>query len=342
LLQCNDELRIIKAYNTPMDEILAELQRDADAYCNETVDVSAWQRAILNRLNDYVALVIQPLKLRVRVLVIQQILPQRIEIRVSGTSVVTVVFAPSEQLAGEVAFLRASALKQLPVPKIIHADITYNFLPVGFVIYNHITGTAVLDVEDATLQRMAARQVGRTLRVMHTLPMPGWGWPTSLQKWEIRDWRSALQRWFRDTAGIAQLQSPAAAPILARFWQEIIQDDIMVNIEPSCIHGDLQMQHVYVTVHSHVQLEGVVRPGLIVAGDPMFDLAATMRTANSLAFRQGIIEGYTATVPLRPDEVIRIKRLAIVWRIYDLLIDNSVDEQVLLKSISTALDGLSE
>jgi hypothetical protein len=176
---------------------------------------------------------------------------------------------------------------------------------------------------------------------MHTLPMQGWGWPTSLQKWEIRDWRSVLQRWFRDTTGIAQLQSPAATPILARFWQEIIPADIMVGIEPSCIHGNLHMQHVYVTVHSHVQLEGIVRPGFIVAGDPMFDLAATMRTSNSLAFRQGVIEGYTATIPLRPDEVIRIKRLAIVWRIYDLLIDNSVDEQVLLRSITTALDGFT-
>ena len=324
-----------------MEEILAELQRAADDYCNQTVDVSSWQRAILNRLHDYVALVVQPFKLRVRALMIQQILPQRIEIRVSGTSVVTVVFAPAEQLAGEVAFLRACALKQLPVPKIIHADISYNFLPVGFVLYNHITGTAVTDVEDATLQRMAARQVGRTLRVMHALPMAGWGWPTPLQKWEIKDWRSALQRWFRETTAIDQLQSATAASILARFWDEIIQDDIMGNMEPSCVHGDLHMQHVYVTVHSHVQLEGVVRPGLIVAGDPMFDLAATMRTSNSLAFRQGVIEGYTATVALRPDEVLRIKRLAVVWRIYDLLIDNRVDEQILLQSITTALDGFT-
>ena len=324
-----------------MDEILAGLQADADTYSHEEPNVTPWQLAILNRLRDYVALVIQPFKLRVRTIVIQQVLPQRIEIRVSGTSVVTIVFAPSEQLAGEVAFLRTCALKQLPVPRIIHADISYNILPVGFVVYNHITGTAVSDVADATLQRMAARQVGRTLRVMHTLPMHGWGWPTPLQKWPMHDWRSVLQQWFRETTMIDQLNTATAAPVLTDFWQKIIQDDIMKNIEPVCIHGDLQMEHVYVTVHSHIQLEGVVRPGLIVAGDPMFDLAATMRTATPLAFRQGIIEGYTATVPLRPDEVVRIKRLSIIWRIHDLLIDNSVDEQVLLQSITTALAGVA-
>ncbi|NBU63398.1 MAG: aminoglycoside phosphotransferase family protein [Chloroflexia bacterium] len=323
-----------------MEDILAALQQDADAYCDNTAAVSAWQRAILSRLHDYVALVIHPFKLRVRTLALQQIFPQRIEVRVTGTSVVTVVFAPSELLAGEVAFLRACALKQLPVPKIIHVDISYNFLPVGFVLYNHITGTVVADVTDATLQRQAARQVGRTLRVLHALPMAGWGWPTTTQKWELRDWRSVLKRWFNETAGIERLRSPAAVAILARFWREIIQDDIIEKINPCCIHGNLHMQHVYVTVHSHVQLEGVVRPGIIVAGDPMFDLAATMRTTNSLAFRQGIIEGYTATVPLRPEEILRIKQLAVVWRIYDLLIDNTVEEQILLHSITTALDGL--
>jgi hypothetical protein len=41
-----------------MDEILAGLQADADAYSHEESDVTSWQRSILNRLRDYVALVI--------------------------------------------------------------------------------------------------------------------------------------------------------------------------------------------------------------------------------------------------------------------------------------------
>lgn len=325
-----------------MEEILVGLQTQADIYCTQTRDVTAWQRTILQRLRDYVALVIQPFKLRVREIGIQQVLPQRIEIRVAGTSVVTVVFAPSEQLAAEVVFLRVCALKQLPVPRVIHVDFSYNFLPVGFVVYNHVVGTLVSAIADVSLQRMAARQVGRTLRVMHTLPMQGWGWPAPSQKWELHDWRSALQHWFRDTTVVAQLQSRVARQLMQRFWQEIILDDITKNSQPMCLHGDLQMQHVYATVHSHVQLEGIVRPGMIVAGDPMFDLAATMRVGTTLAFRQGVIEGYTAIVPLHPAEINRIKRLAIVWRFYDLLITNNVTEQLLIKSVTTALDGLLE
>lgn len=324
-----------------MDEILAELQVDADTYVNQELGINSWQIALLNRLSDYVALVIKPFKLRVRTIVIQHVVAQRIEVKVSGTSVVMIVFAPSEQLAGEIAFLRTCAIKQLPVPRIIHADVSYDVLPVGFVVYNHITGTPVCDVEDTTLQRMSARQVGRTLRVMHTLPMNGWGWPNPSQKWQLNDWRSAVKQWFGETTAYEQFKSKLALATFERFWQNIILDDIMKNISPVCLLGNLQMANVYVTVHSHVQLEGVVRPGVIVAGDPMFDLAATMRTATSLAFRQGIIEGYTATIPLSADEVTRIKRMAIVWRIHDLLIDNSFNESELLQSINSVLDGLS-
>jgi hypothetical protein len=55
--------------------------------------------------------------------------------------------------------------------------------------------------------------------------------------------------------GDSAIAIPSGKIDLQRLWYETIQDDIMENIEPTCIHGDLHMQHVYVTVHSHVQLK---------------------------------------------------------------------------------------
>jgi hypothetical protein len=65
-----------------------------------------------------------------------------------------------------------------------------------------------------------------------------------------------------------------------------------------------------------------------------------MRSAMPLPFRQGIIEGYTASMPLRSDEVLRVKRLSVLWRVYDLLIYPEVNEVTLASSTHAALDAL--
>lgn len=323
-----------------MDALLVTLQHEADDYASTASSLSSWSLSILNRLNDYMAIIVPPLKLRVRSFVLQHVSRQRIEIRVIGSSLLVVVFAPGELLAGEIVYLRQCAQKRLAAPQLISADISYNLIPVGVLVYTHCVGSTLCDVQDETMYRVGARHVGRLLRSLHTQPMPGWGAPTMRNTWDHTSWRDALKHWMFAQTPIQELASPAMQTANFRIWHELISDDYLRTITPVCLHGALSCQHMMVTLHSHVQLEGLVRPGMIVAGDAMFDLASVMRGAVALPLRQGIIEGYTASVPLRSDEISRIKRLTVLWRVMELLVNPDVDESTLAASTHAALDAL--
>jgi hypothetical protein len=323
-----------------MDALLIGLQHEADAYVANATELSSWSVSILNRLNDYVAIVVPPLKLRIRSVSLQLVTPQRIEVRVAGTTQLLVVFAPGELLVAEIAFLRQCAHKKLTTPQLITADVSYNVIPVGVMVCTHCAGNPLCEVADETMYRVGARQVGRLLRTLHTQTMPGWGAPTMLNTWDSANWRDVLKQWMQQYTPLLEFTSPAMQTANFRIWHELINDDYLRSITPVCIHGALACSNVYVTLHSHVQLEGLVRPSPIVAGDAMFDLASVMRSAMPLPFRQGIIEGYTASMPLRSDEVLRVKRLSVLWRVYDLLIYPEVNEVTLASSTHAALDAL--
>jgi Ser/Thr protein kinase RdoA (MazF antagonist) len=68
----------------------------------------------------------------------------------------------------------------------------------------------------------------------------------------------------------------------------------------------------------------------------MFDVAASMRTGYHPEFRAGFNEGYTATSPLTPAEVARIKQYLLMFRVIDALADVSVDRESLATSIKHA------
>lgn len=323
-----------------MEEMLAQLQYEADTLMSSNDSPAPWTVNVLNRLRDYVAMVIPPLKLRVRAMSIQLVTAQRIEVRVAGTSVLLLVFAPAELLVSEIVFLRQCALKKLVTPQIIVADVSYNLVPVGVLVCAHTAGIPLCDVPDEPMQRIGARQVGRQLRLLHTQQMPGWGAPSLVQKWETTNWRAALQQWVNHTTAAQLYTTKVMRTALQRIWDELISDDYLRTISPVCIHGDITCHNIMVTVHSHVQLEGLVRPGVLVAGDAMFDLACVMRGLASATLRQGVVEGYTATIPFRNDEIARIKRMTMLWRIVDLLRQDTIAEATLASSIHAALDSL--
>lgn len=323
-----------------MEELLVQLQQDADTRIATDQLHAPWVVGVLGRLRDYVAIAINPLKLRVRSMAIHVVTTTRIEIRVAGSSVLQLIFAPAELMVGEIVFLRQAALKKLVTPQIIVADISYNLIPVGVLVCAHTAGVPLCDVSDEPMLRIGARQVGRQLRILHTQPMPGWGAPSILQKWESADWRGALQHWVNQTTAVTEFGAGALHDAMQRVWHELISDDYLRDLSPVCLHGDVTCHNVYVTVHSHVQLEGIVRPGMLVAGDAMFDLACVMRGHVVPALRQGVVEGYTATLPLRSEEIARIKRMTMLWRIVDLLRQTHIVDSTLASSIHAALDTL--
>jgi hypothetical protein len=111
-----------------------------------------------------------------------------------------------------------------------------------------------------------------------------------------------------------------------------------------CLVGAVGPTLARATIHSHIQLEGIVRTGRVVAGDPMFDVAATMRQEVPIPFRQGFIEGYTLNTPLTDYERERIKNYTLLWRVYELIErtqgDNTTDTTPVAQSVVAAITQL--
>ena len=323
-------------------EYYAELQHAADAAAFDETRGSAWNRPILNRICDYVALIVTPLNMRIRGVSLQSVAPQRVVVKVAGLQNVSIVFAPIEQLAGEVFLRRTAAQKHLPFPQIIKSDVSFAVIPAGYVISSYIAGSTLDTIADDTLQRVGARQIGRAIRSLHGVPAPAFGAPQPNSSWKHHTWPVILREWFTAQGSIDLLADTVGPHLGKRFWDTWLRQPFLALTDSMVIHGDIHPKHAYVSVSSHVQLDGIDAAGFIVAGDPMLDVAMSMRAGYHPEFRHGFHEGYTATVPLTNAEVIRVKHYLIPLRVIDALHDPTLDRESLATSIQHAIRSLTD
>jgi hypothetical protein len=89
--------------------------------------------------------------------------------------------------------------------------------------------------------------------------------------------------------------------------------------QPCVIHGAVEPARAIVTIGDTVQLEALTRPGELVGGDPMFDLAHGLLPRHPAAFRQGLLEGYGAAGPLDAQQEGRMRRLSLLLLAADTL-----------------------
>ena len=138
------------------------------------------RRRLLSRLGDYAALIVAPLNLRPTAAALLAEDAERIEVRIStpGSHVVLAI-APDDDMAAEAFFLRALADKHLPLPRLIAHDLACALVPFTYVIEGYVGGSPLDRLEDGPLVRIAARQIGRTLRRMHQVAAPGFGRPAT-------------------------------------------------------------------------------------------------------------------------------------------------------------------
>jgi hypothetical protein len=92
-----------------------------------------------------------------------------------------------------------------------------------------------------------------------------------------------------------------------------------------------------------MQLEALTRPGELVGGDPMFDLACGLLPRHPASFRQGLLEGYTASGALDAAQQERLRRLGLLLRTADALESGDAAAQVRLPDeIAGALRELAQ
>ena len=178
------------------------------------------------------------------------------------------------------------------------------------------------------------------MRAVHSAAAPSFGAPQPNGQWKQRTWPVVLREWLTHRGSIDRLADTVGPHLGKRFWDTWLRQPCLTLAEASVIHGDIDPKYAHVSVSSHVQLDGIDGSGFMVAGDPMFDVAASMRAGFHIEFRNGFHEGYTATVPLTPAEIVRVKHYLLVRRVIDALTDQSIDRESLAQSIQHAIASL--
>jgi aminoglycoside phosphotransferase (APT) family kinase protein len=292
------------------------------------------RRRILGRLGDYAALIITPLNLRPIAATLLAEDAERIEVRVSTAgSHIVLAITPDGDMAAEVFFLRALADKHLPLPRLIAHDLACTLVPFTYAIEGYIGGIPLDRLEDGPLVRIAARQVGRTLRRVHQAAAPGFGRPAISGRWPFRSWDAALGAWLAQRETLERAQEVLGDDLLAALRAATLDHPALICDRPRVIHGAVEPARALVTVGETVQLEALTRPGEIVGGDPLFDLALATLPRHPTAFRQGLLEGYSAAGPLAPEQEAQLRRLALLLHVADTLWRGDAGEIIQLPNI---------
>ncbi len=273
----------------------------------------AWRR-VLARLGDYTAIIVQSLNMRPSGIGLLAQTRDHVLVRISTPGEHYVLrMAPEGHLAREVYFGRALAAQQLPATRIIFHDLSCTLVPFTYMLESYVGGTMASQLDQPHLLRAVARQVGQTLRRVHRIEARGWGAPDAAGRWLTADWSAVL----------TQLQTilapePADRLVFGTQGQAAITA-LREYLAPGCktpylMHGAVGPYMARCTIGDHVQLAALIDPGPIIGGDGLFDLAAGTDPAYPEPWRSGLIEGYTATIPLNAAEKERLRHLqALIW-----------------------------
>jgi hypothetical protein len=280
----------------------------------------AARRRVLSRLGSYTALLVGPLNMRPIAATLLSHDDERVAVRVSSSSShILLVIAPAGDLAAEVFFLRALAGANLPIPRLISHDLSCAAVPFSYALESYASGMPLDQLADAALVRIAARQVGRTLRRAHRHSVPGFGRPTASGRWPARTWRDTLYGWL-DQQPLLACAEQVLGPAAALAWRAAtLEHRALACDQPNLLHGAIMPASAIVTIGDGVQLEALTRPGAIIGGDPLFDLAHGLLPRHPAAFRQGLLEGYTASGALAPEQQRRLERLRLLLSTADTL-----------------------
>ena len=278
------------------------------------------RRRVLGRLGEYASLAIGPLNLRPTAAALLREDDQRVELRVSTpSSHVVLVIATDGDLVPEVFWLRALAASQLPIPRLIAHDLSLTTLPFAYAIESYIGGSPLDWLEDGPRMRVLARQAGRTLRRAHQVAAPGYGRPTFTDRWPAASWPAALGGWLARRETLARAQELLGSDCTAALVDATTGHPALACVRPCVIHGAVEPARVIVTVGETMQLEALTRPGELVGGDPLFDLAHGLLPRHPASFRQGLLEGYSASGRLNDEQEGRLQRLGLLLLAADTL-----------------------
>ncbi len=198
-----------------------------------------------------------------------------------------------------------------PIPGVIAFDDSRTVIPYDVQVLAWIDGTDGRDLPPH-LHTQAGRLMGRALRQIHSLSTDGVGSPQTAGGWSAASWPAALRQNFRyDRQVTHALFRPQE---VAAIEEIVLADARMEPAQPRLIHGDVVSANGLFRIEGGaVRLVGIIDPGSMVGGDPMFDLAGG--TDTQTPFAMGLWDGYVEGRPLSGAEEYRYRRL-LLWSYY--------------------------
>jgi hypothetical protein len=273
----------------------------------------AWSR-VLSRLGDYTASILRALNMRPTDVTILRQTPDHVLVRLSTPSEHFVLrIAPEGHLLREVFFGRTMAAHRLPAASLMYYDLKRTLVPFDYTVERHVCGIGAhqIDAEAPHLLHAAARQAGRTLARMHRVRAEGWGHPSASGRWLVPDWVGLLAEIHASLAP-PTLAAPVFSATEQRLAEAALRHPALAEVQPCLLHGAPGPHSVRCTIGEHVQLEALVDPGPLVAGDGMLDIARALDPAYPAPWREGLLDGYGAVRPLNDAERERLGLLRLL------------------------------
>jgi aminoglycoside phosphotransferase (APT) family kinase protein len=282
-------------------------QADVDPSYSDAV------RRVIGHLGDYIALIVRPLNLRPTGAALLVLDAERVEVRVNSPSGnIVVAIGPDADIAGEAYWLRMLATRNLAAPRLIRADLSGVVVPFSYLVLAFVGGVALNTLAEPALIKIAARAAGRMVRRMHQIPAAAFGRPSPADRWPLDQWPQTVRAWL-DTSGTLQVAADLiGADLLAALFAATLEHADFTCTEPRILHSAIAPARIIVTSGESIQLEVLTRPGPIIAGDPLLDVAQALLPIHPAAFRQGFLEGYAAAGPLDAQQRMRLRRLALL------------------------------
>lgn len=275
-------------------------------------------RRALARLGEYAAIIVRPLNMRPVAASILSADHGRIELRVtSNSSHIVIVIGPDSDLAGEIFWLRTMATRNLAAHRLIAHDQTGTYVPFSYAIVSFLGGGPLANTSDPSLMRVAARAVGRTVRRAHQSPTPGFGRPTPSGRWLNASWTEVLRAWLDNTGALTLATQLLDSETHAELMAATLDHPQLACEAPVLLHGAVGPNRALVTAGESIQLEALTRPGPLIAGDPLLDVATALLPSQPASFRQGFLEGYAAVGPLDHSQRVRLRRLGMLVMLAD-------------------------